>query len=187
MPPRQDMFFEDRPVKVRGCDHPGCEEKGEYRAPKDRALSVYYWFCLSHVRDYNKSWDYFAGMTMADIENYIRRAAVWERPSWPMGEAKKREQDLRDQVAREFFGDFAAGGDRPHAAPPMPKAEREALAALELMPPVTFNAIKAQYRILVKRHHPDANGGAREAEEKFKILNQAFATLKQIYSAETVD
>jgi DnaJ domain len=183
MTPLEDMFFEDRPVKVRGCDHPGCAEKGDYRAPKDKALSDYYWFCLDHVRDYNKNWDYFAGMSMAEIENYIRKAAVWERPSWPMGEAKKREQDLRDHVAREFFGDGAASEKQ--TAPPMPKAEKDALAALELAPPVTFEAIKAQYRILVKRHHPDANGGAFEAEEKFKVINQAFTVLKQIYGVES--
>jgi hypothetical protein len=185
MTPLEDMFFEDRPVKVRGCDHPGCAEKGDYRAPKNRALEDYYWFCLNHVRDYNKSWDYFAGMSMAEIEGYIRKAAVWDRPSWPMGEAQKREQDIRDHVAKEFFSE-GGEGER-SAAPPMPKAEKDALAALELTPPVAFEAIKAQYRILVKRHHPDANGGAPESEEKFKVINQAFTTLKQIYNPEELN
>ena len=63
----------------------------------------------------------------------------------------------------------------------MPKAEREALAALELKPPVDFAAIKAQYRVMVKRYHPDLHQGSGEAEEKFKGINQAFTMLRQIY------
>ena len=47
-----------------------------------------------------------------------------------------------------------------------------------------FAAIKAQYRILVKKHHPDLHGGDREIEEKFKDINQAFATLRRIYEGE---
>ena len=45
----------------RKCDHPGCEKAGEYRAPKDRKLKDYYWFCLEHVQEYNAQWNYYAG------------------------------------------------------------------------------------------------------------------------------
>jgi hypothetical protein len=179
MPPFENLYYDDRPVRLRCCESPGCGLPGDYRAPKNRELSEHYWFCLEHVREYNRDWDYFAGMSASEIENYNRRAGVWERPSWPLGEWRQREQSLRDHVMREFFSD-------PHAetspTPPMPKAERDALNALELMPPVTFAAIKAQYRVLVKQHHPDANSGSLEAEERFKSINQAFTVLKQIYS-----
>jgi len=182
MPRENDTLFEtlDRPVKIRGCDCPGCAEAGDYRAPKTRALTDYYWFCLTHVREYNAAWDYFAGMSGAEIETHIRKASVWDRPSWPMSGWREREQQLREDIFREFFAD----GETREKAPPMPKAEMEALAALELQPPVTFAAIKAQYRILVKRHHPDANGGSRDAEEKFKILNHAFTVLRGIYEVD---
>jgi hypothetical protein len=183
MPSFDDTIYEtlDRPVRLRGCDCPGCGETGDYRAPKTRALTDYYFFCLSHVRAYNAAWDYFAGMSGAEIENHIRNATVWERPTWPMGEWRVREQNLREEVLREFFGTGAA--EEP-AAPPMPPAERDALAVFELAPPVTFAVIKTQYRALVKRHHPDLHGGSRAAEEKFKGINQAFAILRQIYDVE---
>ena len=179
---RIHLAYDDRPVRVRGCDSPGCACSGEYRAPKDRELSAYYWFCLDHVRDYNSRWNYFAGMSDREVETYNRTASVWERPSWPMGGGRQREQQMREQVFREFFGDPAHEPPRP--APPMDKAEREALAALELTPPVDFAAIKAQYRALVKRHHPDANNGCRTAEETFKTINQAFTTLRKIHVGE---
>ena len=109
----EDYYYdESRPVKQRICDNPGCMATGDYRAPKSRDhMNDYYWFCLDHVREYNRNWDYFAGLPEGAIEDYIRNAAVWERPSWPMGEWRVREQKLRDQVMRDFFG-----GER-HAAP----------------------------------------------------------------------
>ncbi len=180
-PKYDNLYGRDRPVQVRGCDCPGCFEPGDYRAPRDRSLQTYYYFCLTHVRDYNQNWDFFSGMTGGDIEGYIRDASTWERPTWPLGQWKIREQQLRDQAMKDFFEEEA-----PQPTRAMPKTERDALTLLELVPPVDFTAIKAQYRVLVKRHHPDANGGSREAEERFKSINQAFATLKQIYSEEAV-
>src|SRR5262249_9015525 len=147
-----DSLFEtlDRPVKTRGCDAPGCAEQGHHRAPKTRELNEYYMFCLDHVREYNAAWDYYAGMSGAEIEAQIRKATVWDRPTWPMGEYRRREEQLREEIMREFFSDTASDP----APPPMAKLERDALEALELKPPVDFTAIKAQYRILVKKHHP---------------------------------
>lgn len=175
-------FFEsDRPVTVRGCDCPGCSSSGDYRAPKSRTLNEYYHFCLDHVREYNKNWDFFAGMSGSEIEHYIRDATVWERPTWPLGEWQKREQQIRDQVVRDFYEGEGAAFTPPSA---MPKAEKDALSVLELIPPVTFVEIKTQYRLLVKKHHPDANGGSQDAEEKFKSINQAFTVLKQLYNAD---
>ncbi len=184
-----DSYFEtsDRPVKVRQCDHPACGEKGDYRAPKSREhLNQYYFFCLNHVRDYNKAWDFFSGLSPEEVENYTRDATVWERPSWPLGQWGAAERALRDKAMREIFGDAAPPEFAKQQTSPMPVAEREALATLEMTAPVTFAQIKTQYRILVKKHHPDLNNGDIENEEKFKSINQAFATLRKIYESETV-
>ncbi|MDR3424947.1 MAG: J domain-containing protein [Alphaproteobacteria bacterium] len=181
-----DSFFEtsDRPVRLRLCDHPACGQAGDYRAPKGRdRLNDYYFFCLAHVREYNQAWDYFAGLSPEEVEAYTRDATVWERPSWPMGRWGLNERKIRDKAMRDIFGD--SGKDEPaRAAPPMPLAERDALAVLELTPPVDFLVIKTQYRALVKKHHPDLHGCSCESEEKFKNISQAFATLRKIYKGE---
>jgi DnaJ-domain-containing protein 1 len=178
----ESTYLTDRPVRTRGCDCPGCTQTGDFRAPKARdQLNDYYWFCIDHVREYNRQWDYFAGMSENDIETHIRKASVWDRPSWPFSGARVAEHNIREEVMREFFSDDKT--ETP-PAPPMPKSERDALIMLELTPPVAFAAIKAQYRILVKRHHPDANGGSADSEEKFKNINQAFAVLKQLYGTD---
>lgn len=183
----KDSYYEtsDRPVKLRLCDHPACGQAGEHRAPKSRdQLNDYYFFCLDHVRDYNKAWDFFAGLSPDEVETYNRKATVWERPSWPMGQWGAREQALRDKAMHDIFGYAPSEEERPPPGPAMPAAEREALAILELKPPVNFTDIKAQYRVMVKKHHPDLHGGSRQAEEKFKNINQAFTTLRDIYEAD---
>ena len=182
-----DSYFEtsDRPVKLRLCDHPACGQAGDYRAPKSRdQLNDYYFFCLDHVREYNKAWDFFAGLSPEDVEAYTRDATVWERPSWPLGQWGVNERMLRDKAMRDIFGGASTTREEPVTAPPMSLAERESLAALELNPPVTFLAIKTQYRTLVKKYHPDLHNGELEMEERFKDINQAFATLRKIYEGE---
>ena len=67
------------------CDHANCSERGVYRAPISRLrLNEYYLFCLKHVVVYNKSWDFYKGLNVDQIELSIRKDAVWDRPSWPL-------------------------------------------------------------------------------------------------------
>ena len=69
----------------RVCEAPGCRLHGEFRAPFARdKLDQYRWFCLEHVRDYNKKWDYFAGLDADAIEQHIRADTIWRRPVWPL-------------------------------------------------------------------------------------------------------
>ena len=76
----------DPVVDLRVCDHPGCTETGEFRAPKSReTLGEYFWFCLDHVREYNKAWNYFAGMSDVEVERIVRKDTVWDRPELAPG------------------------------------------------------------------------------------------------------
>lgn len=193
--PNLSFDFREAPrAHLRACDHPGCREAGEHRAPKGRdKLNDYYWFCLDHVRDYNKSWDFYAGMSQDEIERHVRQDTTWQRPSWPMGDWRTHERRTRDKV---FNGGFAFGADwsgeegetRRSAPRPRPRtAEEEALMALDLPPDADFATIKARYRQLAKQYHPDANGGAKEAEERLKSINQAYTTLKAAFGGQQPD
>ena len=80
-----ERFGAEKP-EIRCCDWPGCNGDGEHRAPKSRnELKSYHWFCLDHVRRYNAGWNYYDGMTDAEVEADVRRDTVWHRPSWPLG------------------------------------------------------------------------------------------------------
>lgn len=179
------------------CDHPGCDRAGEFRAPKARdRLHDYYRFCLDHVRAYNKAWDYCAGMSEDELEAMVRTDTCWQRPSWPLGGWGAAEARLRDTLDQEFAaaggpegrngrgnGHAHGGNGEANGRSFRPRSEEEqALHALDLTGPVDFATIKARYKTLVKQHHPDANGGSREAEEKLKAINRAYGTLKASYA-----
>jgi len=171
------------PVRIlpRSCDHPGCAGSGDFRAPRSKtALHDFYWFCLDHVRAYNAAWNFYAGMTTAEIEAEIRHDTVWQRPSWPLG---ARVGALYGAKWRGF-GLFDLDEDRPAeaGAPARPRSPIEkALALFDLVPPLTLAGLKARYKELVKRHHPDTHGGDKAAEEKLKEIIQAYSMLKASY------
>jgi DnaJ-domain-containing protein 1 len=170
------------------CDHAGCRKAGEHRAPKDKSLSDYYWFCADHARAYNQKWDFYQGLTDYEMEKEIRRSLIGDRPSWPLGSWQAAERLLRRKAWQDWREDSTGDGGYSGPERPMTAAERveaEALAVLELAPPVTFAFIRARYKELVKKHHPDTNGGSREAEERLKIINQAYTTLKTIHLPQT--
>jgi DnaJ-domain-containing protein 1 len=175
---RWDRFYATgaEVTPVRGCKWPGCEEIGEYRAPRSpSALRDYLWFCLEHVRQYNKQWDYFAGLDAAAIEEIRRRDTVWHRPTWPLGappgNGAEREERLRDPFG--MFGGAHHEDARAHPCTP----HDEALAELGLDHTASRVELKARYKELVKRHHPDANGGCKTSEERLKIINEAYTYL----------
>jgi len=185
------IFTTEADPAARSCDHPGCVAGGEFRAPKSRLnLHDYYWFCLDHVRAYNAAWNYYAGMSDSEIEAEIRHDTVWQRPSWRLGDRHGPGYAAR---IRDYFDMFSGntgqrrnggrrGDGRAQAAAQRALSAREqALAVFEIEPPFTPMRLKARYKALVKLHHPDAHGGDKAAEEKLKIVNQAYATLKASY------
>ena len=166
----------DEGPAVRRCDSPNCDLLGEHRAPKSREqLRDYYWFCLEHVRAYNNAWNYYAGMSEEEVEGERRADTYWHRPTRPFSGERTFSETINDGFG--LFEDEAetraSKEDRFSATAP----ELAALGILNLSPPVTRQAIKSRYKELVKCHHPDANGGSKEAEEQLKSINRAYETL----------
>ncbi len=174
-------FYEAGDPDAPRCDFPGCEAEGLYRAPRDREhLDDYLWFCLDHVREYNAAWNYYAGMNEQQVEAELRRDTIWNRPTWRWGTGPSaRNGDRFDHFDDPFglFGESAESEEREIARPRRGSAEETALRELDLRPPLTFKALRARYMQLVKRHHPDANPGSKDSEERFKRINNAYHTL----------
>ena len=171
---------------VRPCAHPDCDEAGLYRAPlSPRNGRSFVWLCLDHVREHNASWDYFANMDADQIEAARRADSLWERPTWRMGSLGGWQATAQFHFD-EAFGHFsdgagrAQGGQDSAASTPLNKAQRRALAVLGLEQGATVQDIKARYKALAKKLHPDANGSDSKAEERLKRINQAYATLKSL-------
>ena len=71
---------------VKYCEWDDCDEKGKYKAPKNRNLPrEFHWFCFKHIKLYNEEWDYFANCSRIEIETELKRDVTWHRPTWPMG------------------------------------------------------------------------------------------------------
>jgi hypothetical protein len=169
---------------VARCDHPGCEERGLYRAPMGRDREgQYFRFCIDHVREYNASYDYFRGMDVEELLKYQKDETVGHRPTWSMG-ARRGAQPPRARVDESMFAEarvYRPRGARSAGVNVEPRYNSlalKALAAMQLTGSATVQTIKARYKELVKRHHPDANGGDRSSEEKLREIIQAYNYLR---------
>lgn len=172
------------PEATHLCEWPGCGAPAPHRAPKSRQeLHESRWFCLDHIREFNAAWNYFEGMSDAEVEADIRRDTTWQRPSWRLGTflGRSKARFKPEDVLRDPFGLFGEG-PRPRSSEPPPAPHptgpmAEAMRVMELAEPLTLEALKKRYKVLVKLHHPDANQGDKAAEERFKRITQAYRTL----------
>lgn len=168
----------EQPAPKR-CTWDGCACEGVYPAPKARDSREYFWFCLEHVRQYNKSWDYFRGMEPEAIESFNREAIHGHRPTWKRGIDAHIYYSKKQDKILESLHDFLNITPEKPQEPVLPLKERECLAALGLAYPVTLKEIKKHYKTLVKRCHPDVTNNDRALSEQFKIISQAYQYLKK--------
>jgi len=144
-------------ARIRLCDREGCNEIGDRPAPKAPNSRERWYFCEAHAAEYNKNWNYFAGLSP---EEAARRAAEEERGN----------SGFRQSAQWKWAGP----GDGSRS-----RDEMRALDALELESDADFAAVKAAHRRLVKETHPDANAGDEEAAKRFKQVQAAYDVLKK--------
>ena len=177
------------------CEWQGCEEPGLYPAPKGRGREgEYHRFCLDHVREYNKSYNYFAGMPDDDVVKHQKADTTGHRPTWFIGvnswaRSRAAKYGARAGFAHRFgsqdplgvFGGANGGHANGTSEPPRPirRSERKCLRQLDLDDTASKAEIKTRFKDLVKRHHPDRNGGDRRSEDKLREVIQAYNYLRQ--------
>jgi len=148
----------------RRCDYPGCNNSGLYKAPKDRSLKEYYWFCLEHVAEYNANWNYYKDMTTEDVEEQLKTdtESSWQRARFTY---KDRFSDA---------GFFNYKGREPE------NKKDKAIRMLNLNIPFTKAELKKRYKELAKKYHPDTNAGDKASEERFKDISWAYNELLEL-------
>jgi len=184
--------------QIMPCAWAGCDKPGLYKAPKGwRAAGEFHAFCLEHVRHYNQAFDYYDGVSDDKLDEMLHKAAkTGERPTWglgsnPTGRGKPRPRAAK---AHDFsgrrFGDplnvFARFNRFQGKANPIHEREkklaendRRALETLGLDGFPESGVIKKTYKALVKRHHPDANGGSKASEDRLRAIIAAYTHLRQ--------
>ena len=160
------------------CQHPGCLAEGNFRAPMGRLREgQYFWFCIDHVRAYNASYNYFHGMSDEAVLLYQKEALTGHRPTWKMGASHGEDKSGR---GRGPFGK-ACAQDTPRQRSRPPRHGVVALKALHVLgldDDASASDIKARYKDLVKRLHPDSNGGDRSHEERLREIITAYNVLR---------
>ncbi len=154
--PRWGGYQRERaPVTQRMCDHEGCDERGEHPAPRGPFSRERWYFCRRHAAEYNRNWNFFAGMSEEAIRNFMAGEEAAAR-AW------------RQSATWSFAADAWSAG------------EKAAFAALELEPGAGLDEVKASYRRLAKKYHPDAAGaGNTEAARRFQEIQTAYDTLSR--------
>ncbi len=168
----------------RKCDKDDCNKKGEFKAPKSRLLlNEYYFFCIEHIKEYNKSWDFYKGLNVNQIENSMRDDVIWNRPSWPL---KGNPYKIIEQINTYFSENLEEFADDKNSTQyfrnklldeQLTMEENKALSNLNLKLPLSLEKIKKNYKKLVKIFHPDVNGNNKKAEDKFKEINKSYKIL----------
>lgn len=186
---RKYMLDDEVPAENR-CDSEDCFEPGEFRAPKSRLTDRgdpgdYFWFCLKHIREFNKSWNFFDGMSDGEVLKYKDEDITGHRPTWKLG--ARTSGDRREYRYDDPF-DFRKETNSDHADnksnqkettdnSALDSQQREAFATLNLQPGCSLKDIKRRHKELVKIYHPDIRGGDKQSEEILKTINQAYTQL----------
>ena len=181
-------------TSARQCEHPGCTEAGQYRAPRSRdALEDYLWFCKDHVREYNLKWNFFDGQTEAEMQGTMEHERVWGRATKPFGTGSTAREaagwarhgiddpfQILGDKATQRRAEAAANQRASTATRKLPSTERRALEILDARDTWTRMEIRKQYKSLVKDLHPDLNGGNRSDEERLQEVVWAWDQIKEI-------
>jgi hypothetical protein len=168
----------------RACDHLGCERAGAHRAPKARdRLGEFWWFCADHAAEYNRKWNFFAGMEPEELLAFEEAEWIGHRPTWAFkaGRGSREYAAFRGGRLRDRFGVFEGGREGAPEAPVRRIGRTQALAlqVLNLEETADAAAVRNRYAELVKRYHPDSNGGDRTQEELLNRVLRAYQVLKQ--------
>ena len=166
------------------CEWPGCEKPSRHKAPKGRgAEGQFHNYCTQHVQEYNKTYNYFEGMKDDAVAGFQKDAQTGHRPTWKLGQNSYANINGMRRKARNVndpFSMFTPQAENINAklGRSLRRNEIKALNTLGLDETATAEKAKAQYKILVKRLHPDANAGSRENEDTLKAVIHAYDTLR---------
>ncbi|PCJ32117.1 MAG: molecular chaperone DnaJ [Alphaproteobacteria bacterium] len=142
-------------IQVRMCDHDGCDNKGEFPAPKSPDSRDKWQFCEAHITEFNSKWNYFEGMSKEEA-------------------FKRAQEEMRTARGYASSGAYDMGSAETYGKD---RRRSDALIILDLDDNATPAEIKAAYRRMAKLYHPDTNLGDSDAAIKFQQVSTAYEVL----------
>ena len=164
------------------CEWENCMEIGNYKAPMEKDNSKNYrWLCVEHVKLFNKSWDYFDGMSQNEIEIFLKSDMTWHRPTQKFGSSDNFFNILWNNALNDKFN-FFKHEKNTHSLNEKKLREKdvEAFKIMELELNASWPIIQKKFKTLVKKFHPDKNSGNKQFEDKLKKITLAYSHLRLI-------
>ena len=164
------------------CEWENCEQSGDFKAPIEKDNSKNYrWLCEEHIKLFNKSWNYFAGMNQNEIENFIKSDITWHRPTQKFGSSDNFFNILWNNALNDKFNFFKQENNINNLnGAKLYEKDKDALRIMELELNASWPIIQKRFKTLVKKFHPDKNAGNKQFEDKLKKITLAYSHLKLI-------
>ena len=171
------------------CDHKNCKKIGKYKAPIEKDNSKKFkWLCLDHIKEFNRSWDYFKGMSDQEVCEFLKSDKTWHKPTQSFSSPDNFFNILWKNTINEK-GDILGNGYGKNFSTKInfSDKDREAFKIIELEAGEKWDKIQNQFKKLVKKYHPDMNAGNKKFEERLKIITLAYTQLKLTYKRKVND
>ena len=166
------------------CEWDSCKNVGKFKAPAERDNSKNFkWLCEEHIKLFNKSWNYFEGMSQGEIENFLKSDLTWHRPTQKFGSTDNFFNILWNNTLNDKFKIFEENGTKSiytNNYKNLCEKDKDAFRIMELEFSADRTAIQKKFKSLVKKFHPDKHSGNKQYEDKLKKITLAYSHLKMI-------
>ena len=165
------------------CEWNNCNEEGLYKAPKEKDNSKEYrLLCLEHVREFNKSWNYFSGMSDEQVINFLKSDMTWHKPTQSFSSSDNFFKILWNNTLKDDYENRKIKNNYDYMR--QFKFDHKDIKAFEILGlnvGMKWVEIQEKFKVLVKKFHPDMNLGNKKYEEKLKLITLAYTQLKNTY------
>ena len=170
--------------KKQVCDYGGCNEKGEFLAKTKSSAKFFY--CLNHIKDFNKNYNFFEGMSEEEVIDYQISAIIGHRPTWKSGtnpqasyfsKFAKNDGSAFDDPFDLFEKEKTSKYER-QSKIKKGKISEKAYKLLDFNSVSNKSDIRKKFKEVVKSLHPDTNGGDNSQEDLLKEVISAYKALK---------
>ncbi|OUX46658.1 MAG: molecular chaperone DnaJ [Candidatus Pelagibacter sp. TMED275] len=164
------------------CDWNNCKEIGEFKAPKEKDNSKdYRLLCINHIKEFNKSWNYFSGMNEEEIINFLKSDVTWHKPTQSFTSSDNFFKVLWQNVLNDKNDIKFQKDSLERKKLIFDHNDIKSFQVLGVPVGLKWTEIKIKFKKLVKIFHPDMNAGDKKHEEKLKLITLAYTQLKKTY------
>tara|TARA_B100000700_G_C14797076_1_gene738704 strand:+ start:116 stop:634 length:519 start_codon:yes stop_codon:yes gene_type:complete len=164
------------------CEWENCKETGDFKAPAEKDNSKNFkWLCENHIKEFNKKWNYFEGMSEKEIANFLKSDITWHRPTQKFGSSDNFFNILWNNALSDKFNIFSKEEAlRTNKYKELCSKDKDAFIIMGLEFNADWATIQKKFKTLVKKFHPDKHSGNKQYEDKLKKITLAYSHLKMI-------